>query len=92
MGSNIVNYVPWLQNLVRRSVMTMMTYTEVKGQQRSNVIIYGYHIWSDIPLIQGKDHDDLHKGHPKVIKGQIVNHAIWLSDFVRRTTESNWGQ
>ena len=40
---------------------------------------------SNIPLIQGKDLDDLHEGHPKVIKGQIVNHAIWLSDFVRRT-------
>ena len=51
-------------------------------------MLYGYHIWSDI-LIQGKDHDDLHEGHPKVIKGQIVNHAIWLSDFARRTTESN---
>ena len=41
---------------------------------------------------QGKDHDDLHEGHLKVIKGQIVNHAIWLSEFVRRTTESNWRQ
>ena len=39
MWSHIVNYVPWLQNLVRRSVMTMMTCTEVKGQQRSNVLI-----------------------------------------------------
>ena len=43
-------------------------------------------------LIQGKDHNDLHEGHPRAIKGQIVNHAIWFSDFVRRTTESNWGQ
>ena len=41
--------------------MTMMTCIEVKGQQRSNVLIYGYYIWSDIPLIQGKDHDDLMK-------------------------------
>ena len=39
MWSHIENYVPWLQNLVRRSVMTMMTCTEVKGQQRSNVLI-----------------------------------------------------
>ena len=39
MWSHLVNYVPWLQNLVRRSVMTMMTCTEVKGQQRSNVLI-----------------------------------------------------
>ena len=30
MGSNIANYVPWLPNLVRWSVMTMMTCTEVK--------------------------------------------------------------
>ena len=44
-------------------------------------MLYGYHIWTDIPLIQGKDYDDLH--HPKVIRGQIVNHAIWLSDFRR---------
>ena len=55
-------------------------------------MLYGYLIWSYIPLIQGKDHDDLHEGHPKVIKGQIVNHAKWFSDFVRRTAESNWGQ
>ena len=54
----------------------------------SKSMLYGYHIWADIPLIPGKDHDE---GHPKVIKGQIVNYAIWLSDFVRRTTESNWG-
>ena len=27
-------------NLVRRSLMTMMTFIEVKGQQRSNVVIY----------------------------------------------------
>ena len=39
MWSHIVNYVPWLQNLIRRSVMTIMTCTEVKGQQRSNVLI-----------------------------------------------------
>ena len=39
-----------------------------------------------------KDHDDLHEGRPKVIKGQIVYRAIWISDFVRRTTESNLGQ
>ena len=28
-------------------------------------MLYGYHIWSDIPLIQGKDHDDLHEGHQR---------------------------
>ena len=27
-------------NLVRRSLMTMMTFIEVKGQQMSNVVIY----------------------------------------------------
>ena len=67
-----------------------------RGQRSTEVkyvnMLYGYHILSDIQLIQGKDHDDLHEGHPKVIRGQIANHAIWLSDFVRRTTESNWGQ
>ena len=51
-----------------------------RGQRSTEVkcvdLLYGYHIWSDIPLIQGEDHDDLHEGHPKVIKGQIVNHAI----------------
>ena len=67
-----------------------------RGQKSTEVkyvnLLYGYHIWLNIPLIQGKDHDDLHEGHPKVIRDQIVNHAIWLSDFVRRTTEQNWGQ
>ena len=43
---------------------------------------YGYHIWSDVLLIQVKDDDDdLYAGHPKVTKGQIVNHAIWLSNI-----------
>ena len=32
-----------------------------------------------VPLIQIKDDDDLYEGHPKIIKGQIANHAIWLS-------------
>ena len=37
-------------NLVSRSLMIMMTFIEVKGQQRSNVVIniHGYHIWSDV--------------------------------------------
>ena len=41
--------------------MTMMTCIEVKGQQRSNLLICVIWLphWSDIPLIQGKDHDDL---------------------------------
>ena len=30
-----------------------------------------------------KSDDNLHEGHPKIIKVQIVNHAIWLSNFVR---------
>ena len=50
-------------------------------------MLYGHHIWSDVPL-QFKNDDDLHEGHPKIIKGQIVNHAIWLSNFVRSTNES----
>ena len=45
-------------------------------------MLHGYHIWSDVLLIQVKDVDDnLYEGHPKVIKGQIVNHVIWLSNI-----------
>ena len=42
----------------------MMTFTEVKGHQTSNVVFmsYGYHIWSDVQLIQAKDDDDLREG------------------------------
>ena len=40
-------------------------------------MLYGHHIWSDVPL-QVKNDNDLHEGHPKIIKGQIVNRAIWL--------------
>ena len=80
MGSNIINYVSlcsMVTNLVRRSLITMMTFLEVRGQQRSNVVmfLYGYHIWSYIPLIQAtRDDDDLMKvkGHQKVMKGQTV--------------------
>ena len=43
-------------------------------------MLYGYYIWSDV---QVKNDDDLHEGHPKIIKVQIVNHAIWHSNFVR---------
>ena len=46
-------------------------------------MLYGYHIWSDVPL-QVKNDDDLHEGHPKIIKGQIVDHAI------RLLTGGNW--
>ena len=66
MGSNKVNYVQWLQNLVRRSVMKMMTCIEVKGQQRSNVLIHVLwlpHLVRYIAITR-KDHDDLHEGHP----------------------------
>ena len=51
-------------NVVRRSLMTMMTFTEVKGQQRSNVVIYviWLPIWPDVPLIQAKDDDHLYEG------------------------------
>ena len=54
-------------------------------------MLYDHHIWSDVPL-QVKNDNDLHEGHPKIIKGQIVNHAIWLSNVVRSTNEWNRGQ
>ena len=42
--SNVVNYVLWQPNLVRRipdvSFIMMMTFMEVKGHQRSNVVNY----------------------------------------------------
>ena len=78
---------------VVRSLMTIMTCIKVKNQQRRNVIIYV--IWPPHLIrctLQVKNDDDLHEGHLKIIKGQIVNHAIWLSNFVRNTTESSWGQ
>ena len=34
-------------------------------------MLYGYHIWSDVPL-QVKNDDDLREGHPKIIKGQMI--------------------
>ena len=69
------NYVPWLQNLVRRSVMTMMTCTghhdDLHGGQRS----YGSNIVTYVPWLQNLvrrsvmtmmtctgHHDDLHGG------------------------------
>ena len=47
-----------------------MTFMEVKGQQRSNVVNYAkhakrlpnYQTWSEEPLMQVKDNDDLHGG------------------------------
>ena len=38
--SNVVNYVLWQPNLVRRIPDVMMTFMEVKGHQRSNVVNY----------------------------------------------------
>ena len=73
--------------------MTIMTCIKVKGQQRSNVIIFV--IWLPHLIrctLQVKNDDDLREGHPKIIKGQIVDHVIWLSNIVRSTNESNWGQ
>ena len=38
----------------------MMTFMEVKGHQRSNVVnCYGDHIWSKEPLMQAKNDDNL---------------------------------
>ena len=49
----------------------MMTYVEVKGQWRSNIVNnvlwllkyrilqYGYQTWSEEPLMQAKNDDDL---------------------------------
>ena len=65
-------------NVVRRSLMTIMTCIKVEGQRSTEVkcdMLYGHHIWSDVPL-QVKNDNDLYEGHPKIIKGQIVNHAV----------------
>ena len=44
--------------------MTMMTFMEVKGHQRSNAetMCYGYQTWSEETLVQVYDDDDLHEG------------------------------
>ena len=40
----------------------MMTFMEVKGQQRSNTVNFdGYETWSEEPLMQAED-DDLNGG------------------------------
>ena len=86
--SKVVNYVLWLLNLVRRFLMRMMTFISVKGQQRSNVVIYVIwlpHLVRCIPSTSYDD-DDLHK---EVIKDQIVDHVLWLSNIVRGTIDSN---
>ena len=73
----MVNYAPWLSNLIRRSLMTMMTSTEVKGQPRSNVVIYV--LWQPrlirlmYPLYKLRM---LMMTFMEVIKAQIVNHAL----------------
>ena len=94
MGSNIVNYVPWLQTWSEDHWWQwwLALRSKVNGGQIWQSMLHGYHIWSDVPLIQVKDDNKLHGGHRKIIKGHIVNHAIWLSNFARRTTESIWGQ
>ena len=45
------------KNLVRRSLMTVANFVEVKGQQMSNVVIDV--ILLDVPLMQAKDADEL---------------------------------
>ena len=45
------------QKLGQTSLMTVANFVEVKGQQRSNVVIDV--ILLDVPLMQAKDADDL---------------------------------
>ena len=54
----------WSQESLMQDIM-MMTFMEVKGHQRSNVInymFYGYQTWSEESLMQVYDNDDLHGG------------------------------
>ena len=80
---NKVNYVTWLPNLVSRSLMTMMTFMEVKGQQRLNVVIYV--LWPPNANVIRRITDECKAyNHMKMIsiqvKGQqesnVVNHWV----------------
>ena len=77
-------------NVVRRSLMTIMTCIKVEGQRSTEVKCDNlcYKATTFDQMYRYKNDNDLYEGHPKIIKGQIVNHAVWLSNFVRSTNES----
>ena len=65
--------------------MMMMTFMEVKGHQRSNVVNYVlcYQTWSEESLMQVYDDDDLHGGQ-RSSEVKCGNYVLWLPNLVRR--------
>ena len=68
LRSNVVNYVLWLPNLVRRITDTSLLWwwpswrSKVIRGQRWQTMFYGYQTWSEESLMQVYDDDDLHGG------------------------------
>ena len=59
----------------------MMTLMEVKGHQRSNMVTYGYHIWSKELLMQVKNDDDLHGGQrSSEVKCGKLRYQTWSEE------------
>ena len=69
----------------------MMTFVEVKGQQRSNIVtmLHGYQTWSGEPLMQAEMMMTFveKKGQQR---SNTVNNALWLPNLVRRTADASY--
>ena len=91
MATKLGQKNPWCEFIM------MMTFMEVKGHQRSNVVNYvlwlpnygqknpciGYQTWSEESLMQVYDDDDLHGGQ-RSSEVKCGNYVLWLPNLVRR--------
>ena len=79
MATKLGQKNPWCE-----FIMTM-TFMEVKGHQRSNVVIYVLWLptWSEDSLMQVYDDDDLHGGQ-RSSEVKCRNYVLWLPNSVRR--------
>ena len=87
LRSNGVNYCKLRSMDIkhdRKSLMTMTTLIEVKGQQKSNMVIYVIWLPHLVRCTPNTSYKRMMMTLIEVIKGQIVHHALWLSSFVTK--------
>ena len=82
LRSNVIKYCKRRSMAIkhgRKSLMTMTTLIEVKGQQRSNMVIYVIWLPHLVRCTPNTSYKRMTMTLIEVIKGQIVHHALWLS-------------
>ena len=90
--SKVVNFVPWLPYLVKRTADTSyeLWWPSLGSEVKYSKICSMATTWSEEPLMQVKDDDDLHGGQ-RSSEVKIISNALRLPNPVRRTTDASLG-